>query len=112
MTARERHKIAMRDWRSANPIRAAYTNLKQNASRRKKSFAITFEEFAAWCKETNYITRKGREGDKMHIDRINHLKGYSIDNIQILSCRENSQKGNREKKLKVAAQGAFETILT
>jgi hypothetical protein len=35
----------------------------------------------------------------MSIDRIDHTKGYSRDNIQIMGYSENSSKGAYEKDL-------------
>ncbi len=69
-----------------------YWILKSNATRRKKEFSITLAEFRQWCKETNYHNLTGRSGDSATIDRIDDSKGYSIDNIQILTLSENSRK--------------------
>jgi hypothetical protein len=35
-----------------------------------------------------------------HIDRIDSTLGYTPDNVQVLTCSENSIKGNREKYAK------------
>lgn len=33
----------------------------------------------------------------LHIDRKDRTRGYVPDNVQVLTCSENSSKGNREK---------------
>ena len=38
--------------------------------------------------------------DKPSVDRIDPNKGYEMDNIQILSWRENRRKGDKEVSLK------------
>jgi len=74
------------------PVRYAYETLRSNAKRRGKSFTLTFEEFSTFCVETNYIDLKGRHINGLSVDRINPSKGYSADNIQALTIRENSSK--------------------
>lgn len=82
----------MRKWRKENPIKAAYANLKANAKRRGKEFTITIEQFRQFCQQTDYIKRKGRRATCYHVDRIDETKGYTIDNIQALSNRDNVRK--------------------
>ncbi|OAB79731.1 hypothetical protein ULVI_03020 [Cochleicola gelatinilyticus] len=66
--------------------------MKHNAKTRGKSFSITLDEFRQLCKETGYIITKGFRGRAASIDRIDNSKGYSIDNIQIMSLRANVKK--------------------
>lgn len=91
-------RCSMREWRKNNPVKAAFTNLRQNASRRRKPFQLTFDEFSQWCEANHYIELRGREATCAQIDRIDYRRGYSLDNIQILSCSENSIKGQEEKR--------------
>lgn len=79
------------------PESYTYSLLKSNAKRRGKEFTLTLEEFKTFCQETGYLQGKGKKKKSMSIDRIDHTKGYSIDNIQILSLSENGIKGNHEK---------------
>jgi hypothetical protein len=43
---------------------------------------------------------RGREVGCLHIDRKDPLKGYTIDNLTVLECTENSAKGAIEDKLR------------
>lgn len=88
-----------RKHRQANPVRASYNALKANAKRRGKVFTLTFEYFAQFCRETEYIAGKGRTASSYTIDRkINEL-GYTNDNIQVLTLEENARKGKGRKHL-------------
>lgn len=96
-------KCKMRAWREKNPIKAKFTHLRQSALRRKIEFTLTIEEFEAFCLETGYHNGAGRCSGDLHIDRRKSWLGYSIDNIHVLECSENSFKGAYiEKKLKHA----------
>jgi hypothetical protein len=75
-----------------NPVMYAYHNLKTNAKRRGHKFALTFEYFVKWCKETNYIDTKGRTSKAATIDRIIDELGYVDGNIQVLTLAENIRK--------------------
>lgn len=85
-----------RRYRAKNPIRYAYHNLKSNSKRRGKEFDLTFEQFKEFCYKTNYIQGKGITKDSYSIDRKDNDKGYTIDNIRILTVSENSKKGNKQ----------------
>jgi hypothetical protein len=87
-----RHKVR----KAKDPERYFYIALRGNARRRGKPFELTLEEFRRFCKETDYIIRKGRTGKCASIDRIDSSKGYSYDNIQVLSVSENSSKGDSD----------------
>lgn len=89
------HKHYMRKRREIDPAGVRYSNFKSNARRRKKEFTITLEEFRAFCDKTGYIVKKGMRGMNATIDRINNSKGYHIDNIQLLTLRQNSSKGTK-----------------
>lgn len=79
-------------WRQNNFHRATYLNLKNNAKRREKDFELTFEQFLQFCLDTDYIIGKGKHKDSLHIDRIDEEKGYTIDNIQVLTNTLNVKK--------------------
>lgn len=101
-------KHRKRKYRQENKLKAAYQNLRTNAKRRGKEFSITLEEFEKFCIKTEYIKRKGRSKDSYSIDRINDEKGYTIDNITILSISKNIKKELRKRKfLKEIGQGEF-----
>lgn len=75
-----------------NPIQYNYSNLKQNAKRRRKEFNLSIEEFETFVNESGYLDKKGRTKGKFHIDRINPNIGYQLDNIRILECSENVRR--------------------
>lgn len=79
------------------PVAYAYHNLKANARRRGKHFDLSMEDFREFCKQTGYIDLKGKVKSAASIDRIDASKGYTIDNIQVLTLEENGRKGAKEK---------------
>ena len=81
-----------RKFRKNHPIKAAYDILKHNAKRRGKEFDLTLEQYKAFVIQTNYIKGKGKEAASLHIDRKDEEKGYTIDNIQILTNSQNVKK--------------------
>lgn len=81
--------------RAANPMKWSYWNLKANSKRRGKDFQLTFEEFKEFCVATNYIAGKGRTLLQYSIDRIDNTKGYTKDNIRVVTVQENSRKGTK-----------------
>jgi hypothetical protein len=82
--------------RQKNPVKYCYNNLKHNAKRRGIEFALTLEEFIQFCHETNYLAGKGRTKASYSIDRIDNNKGYTLDNIRVITLSENSKKGNKK----------------
>ena len=75
-----------------NPAGYCYQMLKQNAKRRKKEFAISFEYFKEFCKKTGYLEKKGRGATNLTIDRIREEEGYVEGNIQVLELGYNLRK--------------------
>ena len=86
------HRCKKRIDRERYPERAAYQHLKDNAKRRGKEFDLTFEQFKQFAIETEYITKKGKKKHSLSIDRRDNDKGYTIDNIQVLTLSQNSRK--------------------
>lgn len=84
-----------RIWRKNNPLKACFQTLRQNARRRGKEFELTIEQFEKFCFETFYIAGKGRKKQHFSIDRIDNNKGYTVDNIGVLTKTENSKKSNK-----------------
>ena len=83
-------------FKTKNPEKYAYKNLKHNAKNRGKEFAITFEEFKEFCFKTEYIKGKGKSCESLSIDRIDNEKGYTIDNIRVLTLSDNSKKHTKK----------------
>jgi hypothetical protein len=87
----------VRLWRANNPIRAIYNAVKNKARRRRIPFDLDYEIFERLCRETEYHARRGRAVTHLHIDRIDALRGYHNDNVQILTAAENREKLNHEE---------------
>jgi len=81
-----------RKYAKKNPLKYSYNSLKNNSKRRGKTFDLTFEQFKEFCIETEYLNKKGIYKNSYHIDRIDESKGYSIDNIQLLTNIKNVKK--------------------
>lgn len=76
-----------------NPEKYCWMVLRNNAKRRGKEFTITYEEFLKFLKQNpNYMLKKGIRVKSLQIDRIDNLKGYSLDNIRAITLRENVYK--------------------
>lgn len=84
--------MSLRNWRKNNPEKYCFQTLRNNSKRRGKDFDLTFEQFLQFAAKTNYILGKGRTRESFHIDRIDESKGYTIDNIQVLTNAENVKK--------------------
>ena len=82
-------------YKQNNPERHAYNTLKNNAKRRGVFFNLSFEEFKEFCYKYDYIAGRGRTKESYSIDRIDNMKGYTKDNIQVLTLSENSSKGKK-----------------
>lgn len=104
------HTCLKRQYRERNPMQAAYSNLKHNAKRRGKEFTLTIEEFILFCTETEYMKNKGRNVHSYTIDRIDDIKGYTRDNIQVLTNHDNNVK--RHKKLEYDFRSGYATVVT
>lgn len=78
--------------KKSDPVKYAFDTLRRNAKRRNKDFYLTLDQFREFCFKTSYMSKKGIRAESYHIDRIDSSKGYSIDNIQIITNRENVRK--------------------
>lgn len=90
------HKCKKTNDKNRDPVGYAYRVLKNNAKRRNKIFTITLRYFRDFCAGSEYMQRKGREGDCLSIDRKEVSKGYEPGNLQILTVSKNTRKGNFE----------------
>lgn len=86
----KKHYLA--DYRAKNKMKYAFQNLKDNAKRRGKVFELTFEQFEKFAVRVDYIKKKGRKSDSIHIDRIIEEGGYTEENIQPLENGANVRK--------------------
>jgi hypothetical protein len=87
------HKHYARKRREFDPVGTRFNQFKGNARRRNKPFEITISQFRKFCSDTGYLISKGKRGQNATIDRIDNSKGYTIDNIQLLTLRQNASKG-------------------
>ena len=78
--------------RIEDPVRYAYNNLKNRANQRSVLFTITLEQFRDWCTKVTYIGFAGRSSESYTIDRKHNDVGYHIDNIQVMTKRNNIKK--------------------
>lgn len=78
--------------REANPVRYAYHNLKSSAAKRDLPFTISLEQFKDWCIKVDYIGHKGRAAASYTCDRRYNDIGYHVDNIQVMTKRNNVKK--------------------
>ncbi len=78
-----------------DPVKYAYQVLKGNAKRRGKDFTLTLDYFRLLTEKTDYMRKKGITCKSLHIDRVDETKGYSNENIQVISLRQNVQKYHR-----------------
>jgi hypothetical protein len=90
------HKHYARKRREIDPVYSRYNQFKSNATRRNKSNSITLKQFRNFCNETGYIIDKGKRGQNATIDCIINKDGYHIDNIQLLTNKQNASKGNSD----------------
>jgi len=81
----------MRSWRAANKMKATLAILRDRAKRKK----VPFDLDLPWL--TEFLTSNNYDSKLHHIDRIRTWEGYTKANLQILDCRENIAKGNRER---------------
>lgn len=81
-------------WRGAKE-RCTNPNHKNYALYKDKWYSgwDASDEFITWAKENGY-----KEG--LTIDRIDPNKGYSPENCQFITAKENTIKGNQQRRLK------------
>lgn len=82
-----------RFYRNKYKIKYCWRTLYDNAKRRKKEFTLTLEEFTEFVLNTGYMKGKGLSSESLTIDRIDNERGYTIDNIRVITKSENSSKG-------------------
>lgn len=89
------YSCAKRRYAKKNPVKYAYQVLRNNAKRRNKVFTLTFDEFKEFCYKYDYLAGRGKKKESYSIDRIDNTKGYTRDNIQVLTLSENSRKATK-----------------
>lgn len=79
-------------YREKNPKRVFFLNFRKAAKRRGKEFDLTYDQFLDFCNKTGYFEKRGTSGDALQIDRIYPDKGYTIDNIRVLTAYTNNKR--------------------
>jgi hypothetical protein len=88
------HKCHSRWYKEAHPYGYYFNLLRCNAKRRGKQFNLSIAEFRDFCVKYQYIDKKGKQATSLSIDRKDDARGYTIDNIRVLTLSENSRKEN------------------
>jgi len=89
------YKCKTAKYKEKHPMRYAFSVLRNNAKRRCIEFTLTYEEFQEFCYQYDYLRGKGKKAESYSVDRIDNLKGYTKNNIQMLTLSENSRKGTK-----------------
>jgi hypothetical protein len=80
-------------WRVNNPFHYMYSELKRSAKRRGIYFYLHRGEFIQFCLENSLYRNSGKfTADSLTVDRIDNNLGYYLQNLQVISNRENSAK--------------------
>jgi hypothetical protein len=99
------HKHYWRLQKERHPLSVRYNNFKSKAKQRGIAVEITLEEFKEFCHRTGYCIVKGRRGKNATIERPDPLRGYTVDNMELLTFSDNSRKGATLDKLMIQALG-------
>lgn len=93
--SRKRNKCAKhhgRWFKEAHPLEYSFAHLRQRAKERGIEFRLAIEQYKEFAAKTDYASLKGKSGLSLSIDRIDPRKGYTAENIQAITLRENSRK--------------------
>lgn len=78
--------------------------LERSRRNNKDNSQFTLAEFREWLSKTDIHRLYGRwkeygykTNQRPSVDRIDPLRGYTFDNIQIITAEENRKKGDEEK---------------
>jgi hypothetical protein len=80
--------------------RHRYVNHKATAKRRGIAFELTFEEWLKIWEDSGHFSERGVRADEYQMARHNDLGPYAIDNVKIITTRQNAAevKGRRGQK--------------
>lgn len=100
---------ARSDWAMRNPEKYLYANLRGNARRRGKVFAITLVEFMDFLKRENYLRRKrGRTRTSVSVDRVINELGYVAGNLKAITLSSNAVKRHYVDYFRRMEEAAYE----
>lgn len=78
--------------RSLDSIAERYSQWLSKCRQRKIPNTVTLIQFREFCQRTGYLITKGKRGQNATIDRPENWRGYSVDNMQLLTGRQNIRK--------------------
>lgn len=81
-----------RQTRAKDVVRYTFYSRKHNAKRRGIPWHISLEWFRKFCHKVKYIGFTGRSAEGYTLDRIHNDRGYTEDNIQVMTNRDNVKK--------------------
>lgn len=101
---RAKVRINTQKWQSKHPESRLFNAAKQRASKKNIEFSITINDIIipTHCPimgvELTTETGEGRKQTAASLDRIDNSKGYTKDNIQVISWLANSMKQEATKE--------------
>lgn len=97
-----------RVWRMNNPLKSLLSVARHRAKRKGMEFTLTPEDFMPvpeLCPVLGIPMRQGmgsRDPNARSIDRLDSRKGYTPDNVRLISLRANHLKSNATPEESVA----------
>ncbi len=76
----------------AHPLKYAFKNLRNRAKERGHDFHLTFQQYEQLAINTGYAQWRGKDGESFSLDRADRRKGYTIDNVRVITLAANSRK--------------------
>lgn len=76
-----------------HPVTYVLNMIRHSARKRKLPFSLTTESFAAFCKETGYLEKRGTKPGNLTLDRKDWNDGYHIWNLRVETHAANSEQG-------------------
>ncbi len=111
-----RIKETKHKYRLAHPERLMFNEAKLRAKKKGLEFSITVEDIhiPTTCPYLGSLLDRNRQGPKDHrpsLDRIDNTKGYTPENIQVISTLANKMKNTSSREELVAfAHGVLRGI--
>lgn len=85
-------KHKSRQNRKNNPVTHIWHYIKRSAKKRNIEFNLPFEQFKQFIVDNNYLNNRGRKIKNFNIDRRDGSKGYTMENIQVITKELNLKK--------------------
>lgn len=78
--------------RANNPVYEIWRQIRERARSRGQIFNITLDELMAVPRFDEYVQRRGRGIEDLHLDRVKVELGYVAGNLQVLTTEQNLRK--------------------